>query len=105
MNAFISEEGQLPIFQGDIDQHGISGVRFFHFQPGENLYRPVNWIHKTAMTLHEYTDLSARPLLSSLYGFYNPLFFSLSKKFFPAKKWNVQCRKFMMKKYPAATGK
>jgi len=87
---FIAKEGELPVFEGDINEHAVTGSCLLHVQGGENLSSPVDGIHIAAATLDIYTDLAAGELLSLTDGRNDLLSFSFGKSHLFRKVWNMQ---------------
>jgi hypothetical protein len=76
MYAFISEDGELVIFHGHVDEHTVTVFRLLHLETEENLCGAVHGIHKAAFAFDEDADLAAGAEFRLPDRFDDPLFFT-----------------------------
>jgi hypothetical protein len=66
VDALVAEDGQLPIFQGDVDENAVAGGGALHVQPGKDLGGPVERGDVTAAAFHKDADLAAGAFFGGL---------------------------------------
>ena len=89
VDPFVSKEGDLPVFEGDIDEHTIAGSGLFHVEAGEDLGGPVDGIHIAAAALDVYPDLAAGAVFGGLDRCYDLLLLLFIKQRFACKEGHL----------------
>ena len=90
VNPFVTKEGQLPVFEGDVDQHAVAGRGLLHIKAGEDLGGAMDGIDVPTPILDIYPNLAAGTLFRLTDGRNDYIFFGLGKNLFFRKVWNMQ---------------
>jgi hypothetical protein len=76
VNAFISEDGELVVFHGHVDEHTVTVFRLLHLETEENFRGAVHGIHEPAFAFDEDADLAAGAEFRLPDRLDDPLFFT-----------------------------
>ena len=87
VNSFIAKDRNLPVLQGDIDEHAVAASRLLHIQAGENLRSPVDGVDITAAALDIHPNLAAGTMFGSLDSRYDLLLLGIVKQRLFRKEW------------------
>jgi hypothetical protein len=82
VDATVAEDGELPIFQGDVDENAIPGGGVVHLEGREDLGGAVERVDIAAVAFDVHADLAAGAFFGGLDGIDDDLLLRLVEKRF-----------------------